>query len=102
MPAAEYTVSTTRITLPETVAATMETADYYRVRPENPHLPLVFMLVFTQLAVGAFLCLPTFGITGVAAIAAPLAVALLSLSSSTLHLGRPIHAYRAIKMWRRS
>ena len=102
MPAAEYTVSTTRITLPETVAATMEKADYYRVRPENPHLPLVFMLVFTQLAVGAFLCLPIFGITGVAAIAAPLAVALLSLSSSTLHLGRPIHAYRAIKMWRRS
>jgi formate dehydrogenase iron-sulfur subunit len=102
MPAAEYTVSTTRITLPETVAATMEKADYHRVRPEHPHLPLVFMLVFTQLAVGAFLCLPIFGITGVAAIAAPLVVALLSLSSSTLHLGRPIHAYRAIKMWRRS
>jgi DMSO reductase anchor subunit len=29
-------------------------------------------------------------------------VALLSLSSSVLHLGRPIHAYRAMKMWRRS
>ena len=102
MPAAEYTVSTTRITLPEDVAATMEKADYHRVRPEHPHLPLVFMLVFTQLAVGAFLCLPIFRISGFAAIAAPLAVALLSLSSSVLHLGRPIHAYRAIKMWRRS
>ncbi|HLK49542.1 MAG TPA: DmsC/YnfH family molybdoenzyme membrane anchor subunit [Bryobacteraceae bacterium] len=102
MPAAEYTVSTTRITLPEKLAATMEKADYHRVRPEHPHIPLVFMLVFTQLAVGAFLCLPIFGITGFAAVAAPLAVALLSLSSSMLHLGRPIHAYRAIKMWRRS
>jgi Fe-S-cluster-containing dehydrogenase component len=102
MPAAEYTVSTTRITLPDKLAASMEKADYHRVRPEHPHLPLVFMLVFTQLAVGAFLCLPIFQITGLAAIAAPLAVALLSLSSSMLHLGRPIHAYRAIKMWRRS
>src|SRR5690349_210621 len=102
MPAAEYTVSTTRITVPEKATAGMEKADYYRVRPEHPHLPLVFMLVFTQLAVGAFLCLPIFQITGFAAILAPLAVALLSLSSSMLHLGRPIHAYRAIKMWRRS
>jgi formate dehydrogenase iron-sulfur subunit len=102
MPAAEYTVSTTRITLPEYVSAGMERADYHRVRPEHPHLPLVFMLVFTQLAVGAFLCLPLFHITGFAAVAAPLAVALLSLSSSMLHLGRPIHAYRALKMWKRS
>jgi DMSO reductase anchor subunit len=60
------------------------------------------MLVFTQLAVGAFLCLPIFQISGLAAIAAPLMVALLSLSSSVLHLGRPIFAYRAMKMWRRS
>lgn len=102
MPAAEYTVSTTRITLPENLSAGLEKADYHRVRPEHPHLPLVFMLVFTQLAVGAFLCLPIFHIAGFAAVAAPLAVALLSLGSSTLHLGRPIHAYRALKMWRRS
>src|SRR5206468_4754804 len=32
----------------------------------------------------------------------PLAVAALALGASTLHLGRPIHAYRALKMWRRS
>ena len=102
MPAAEYTVSTTRITLPETVPAAMEKADYHRVRPEHPHWPLVFMLVFTQLAVGAFLCLPLLRVSGLPAVAAPLAVALLSLSSSMFHLGRPIHAYRAIKMWKRS
>jgi len=102
MPAAEYTVSTTRITLPENVSPSLEKADYHRVRPEHPHLPLVFMLVFTQLAVGAFLCLPIFQITGFVALVAPLAVALLSLGSSTLHLGRPIHAYRALKMWKRS
>ena len=102
MPAADYTLSTTRITLPEKVTPSLERADYHRVRPEQAHLPLVFLLVFTQLAVGAFLCLPLFHITGFAAVAAPLAVALLSLGSSMLHLGRPIHAYRALKMWRRS
>ena len=26
----------------------------------------------------------------------------LALAASTLHLGRPVHAYRALKMWRRS
>jgi DMSO reductase anchor subunit len=29
-------------------------------------------------------------------------VAGLALAASTLHLGRPIHAYRALRMWRRS
>ena len=33
---------------------------------------------------------------------AALAVACMSLGASTLHLGRPIHAWRALKMWRRS
>ena len=39
--------------------------------------------------------------TRVAALLA-LGVALLALSASTMHLGRPIHAVRALKMWRRS
>lgn len=102
MPAAEYTLSTTRITLPENVSPSLEKADYHRVRPEHPHWPLVFMLVFTQLAVGAFLSLPIFHATGFIAVAAPLVVAMLSLSASMLHLGRPVHAYRALKMWKRS
>jgi DMSO reductase anchor subunit len=33
---------------------------------------------------------------------AALIVAFLSLSASTLHLGRPIYAFRALRMWRRS
>ena len=31
-----------------------------------------------------------------------LLVGALALAASTLHLGRPIHAYRAVKMWKRS
>ena len=38
---------------------------------------------------------------GVAALAS-LLVGALALNASTLHLGRPVHAYRALKMWRRS
>jgi formate dehydrogenase iron-sulfur subunit len=38
---------------------------------------------------------------GVAALAS-LAVGGLALSASTLHLGRPVFAYRALRMWRRS
>jgi DMSO reductase anchor subunit len=36
------------------------------------------------------------------AAAAALGVGNLALGASTLHLGRPIHAYRALKMWKRS
>jgi len=107
MPAAEFTVSTTRITLPEKVTAGMEKADYHRVRPEHPHLPLVFMLAVTQLCVGAFIALwllsfnePTSSLK-IAALAS-LALAGMSLGASTMHLGRPIHAWRAMRGLRRS
>jgi formate dehydrogenase iron-sulfur subunit len=50
MPSADHTISTTRITLPEKISPALERADYHRVRPEDPHLPLVAMLVLTQLS----------------------------------------------------
>ena len=65
------------------------------------------MTVFTQLSVGAFAAIwllqlsGAFTRLGVAALTS-LLVAALALAASTLHLGRPIHAYRALKMWRRS
>jgi DMSO reductase anchor subunit len=61
----------------------------------------------TQLSVGAFatvwllLMLGAVPGLGVAAIAS-LVIGGLALGASTLHLGRPVHAYRAIRMWRRS
>lgn len=105
MPPAETTISTTRITLPEAARGAFEKADYHRVQPEHPHWPLVVMLVLTQLSVGAFAAIWAFGVFGLpsklAAVAALLA-GHLALGASTLHLGRPIHAYRALKMWKRS
>jgi DMSO reductase iron-sulfur subunit len=101
LPPAEHTISTTRVTLPMKSPAAFERADHHRVRPEDPHLPLVAMLTLTQLAAGAFLYLSILGARKSATIAA-LLVAFLALSASTLHLGRPIHAMRALRMWRRS
>ena len=78
-----------------------------RVRPEHPHWPLVVMTVLTQLSVGAFATIWLLQILGQQArlnIAAVVSLTLgcLALGASTLHLGRPIHAYRALKMWKRS
>ena len=80
---------------------------YARVAPEHPHWPLVFMLVLTQLAVGAFAMLWLLDLLArrrrpcalggrVAGARRP------SLGASTLHLGRPIHAWRALKGLRTS
>jgi DMSO reductase iron-sulfur subunit len=104
LPPAEATLSTTRITMPENLPDTFEKADHYRVRLEHPHWPLVFMLVLTQLSVGALLTIAALasGAAAPLAAAAALAVGHLALVASTAHLGRPIHAYRALKMWKRS
>jgi Fe-S-cluster-containing dehydrogenase component/DMSO reductase anchor subunit len=102
MPAADHTISTTRITLPERIPAQLERADYHRVRPEDPHLPLVAMLVLTQLSVGAFAYLALLKTASTVPMLAALLVAFLSLGASTLHLGRPVYAFRALRMWRRS
>ncbi|MGH9785725.1 MAG: DmsC/YnfH family molybdoenzyme membrane anchor subunit, partial [Terriglobia bacterium] len=103
LPEADHTISTTRITLPKSIPAQLEKANSHRVRPEQPHWPLVLMTVLTQMAVGALWFLP--GLAEADKLrwaSAALALGLVSLAASTLHLGRPIYAYRALKMWRRS
>jgi DMSO reductase anchor subunit len=77
------------------------------VTPEHPHWPLVMMTVLTQLSVGTFVTIWLLQLLGVAthlgvAAMTSLLVAALALNGATLHLGRPVHAYRALKMWRRS
>ena len=66
------------------------------------------MTVLTQLSVGAFATIWLLQLLGASTrpwrCGAHVArwSAALALAASTLHLGRPIHAYRALKMWRRS
>jgi len=107
LPSADHSVSTTRVTLPVDMPPDTKKADIHRLRPEHPHWPLVVMTILTQLSVGAFATLWIRQLLGrsprldLAALAA-LLVGGLALAASTLHLGRPIHAYRALKMWKRS
>jgi DMSO reductase iron-sulfur subunit len=107
LPSADDSISTTRITLPSTLSPDTGRVDTGRIRPEDPHLPLVLMLVVTQLAVGAFGLLWLLDLAGhtdrlwVSAVAS-LALAIVSLGASTLHLGRPVYAWRAMRGLRRS
>jgi formate dehydrogenase iron-sulfur subunit len=80
-------------------------ADYYSVNPQHPHWPLIIMLVLTQLSVGAFavgMWLETELNANLLAKFQPLHAllallfGLVALGASTMHLGRPQYAFRAV------
>ncbi|QDT97504.1 DmsC/YnfH family molybdoenzyme membrane anchor subunit [Gimesia aquarii] len=80
-------------------------ADYYSTSPQHAHLPLVIMLVLTQLSVGAFLAGSAleylFSVEETAIMnrlyaTSALFFGLTALGASTLHLGRPLYAFRGI------
>ncbi len=107
LPSADDSISTTRITLPANISPSAGRVDSGHIRPQDPHLPLVFMLVVTQLAVGAFGVLWLLDLGGHAdrlwiSAMASLALSGASLGVSTLHLGRPVYAWRAMRALRRS
>ena len=107
VPVMDHSLSTTRISLPELLPPNTRPIDITHVKPEHPHWPLVVMTVLTQLSVGAIAAVWLLQLAGastrlgVAALSS-LLVAALALGASTLHLGRPVYAYRALRMWRRS
>ncbi len=115
VPESAITISTTRITLPKNMPEEMLKANRHSVNPEKAHFSLIFMTVLTQLAAGGFLTLwpgnlfsnlfvflkplddfLVFGACGI------LTVTGIALGASMFHLGRPLHAYKALRMWRRS
>ena len=106
MPSADDSLSTTRITLPASTARDLRKVDITHLQTEQPHWPLIIMTVLTQLSVGLFVTISwmQFQTRGDHRLAAglALAVAIGALLASTFHLGRPIHAARALKMWKRS
>ncbi len=104
-----YTQPTTRYVSKHGLQPTMQPVDAHQVRPEHAHLPLVFMLVTSQMAAGFWIIhainallknrsrfqFPVLELTG-------LGLVLLSLALSLLHLGRPLLAWKAVLGWRRS
>jgi len=107
LPSADQSISTTRITLPGNLPPNARPVELVRLTTQDPHWPLIVMTVLTQLSVGAFATiwlLQLLGATtrlGIAALTS-LLVGVLALAASTMHLGRPVHAYRALRMWKRS
>ena len=107
LPSADDSISTTRVTLPENLLPDTGRVDTHRIPLEHPHWPLVFVLVVTQLSVGAFAILWLLDIWNkgadlfISALAA-LGLAGAALAAAPLHLGRPAFAWRAIKGLRRS
>jgi Fe-S-cluster-containing dehydrogenase component len=63
--------------------------------PAQAHTPLAVMLVLTQLSVGAFVA-ALVGRAGTLHTHVAIAAGVVALGASTLHLGRPQYAYRAV------
>jgi Fe-S-cluster-containing dehydrogenase component/DMSO reductase anchor subunit len=97
LPSSDLTLSTTRISLPPGVPLETYGGSEWSLRPEHPHWPLVWLTLLTQAAVGASAFATTLSERVVAAVAATVA-----LGASLLHLGRPAHAWKALRNLRRS
>ncbi len=104
-PASNYTYPTTRYKSKHPLPTNMASADYLNLKPEHSHLPLVFMLVLTQLSVGTFLAeiilrkLIGSGLSAVLSsvhVWVALSTGLVALAASIFHLGRPHLAFRAV------
>jgi DMSO reductase iron-sulfur subunit len=107
LPTDDGSLSTTRITVPTDTPPNAQPRDITHVVPQRAHWSLILMTVLTQLSVGAFATiwlLQLLGVQthlGIAALVS-LSVGGLALAAATFHLGRPVHAYRALRMWKRS
>jgi DMSO reductase anchor subunit len=90
--------------LPEDLIA----ADLYRLKKQDPHLPLVFMLLLTQLSIGFYaggMLIHLF----IPQMFSPLTITVITLVGTlagialgTLHLGKPLKAWKAFLGFRTS
>lgn len=101
-PNPDYTLPTTSFKTTRALPRNLLPADYFDVRPEHAHWPLVVMLVLTQLSVGGFVTelvlqnkIQDQGENALHSVVS-LGFGLLALAASTLHLGRPHLAFRSI------
>jgi DMSO reductase iron-sulfur subunit len=107
VPPADLTLSTTRITLPTDLPLDFGKTSAQKLEPEPAHWSLVYFLTLSQASVGAalaalfFMLLDQPALSGVLSVAA-LLVGHAALCGTLFHLGRPIHAWKAVRAWRRS
>lgn len=111
-PSSSITIPTTRFTSSRHIGSVMRAADGGATSPAHAHPPLAVMLVLTQLSVGTFAVALALRLAGVvpaggsglrsALAIVGLGAGVVSLAASTLHLGRPRYAYRAVIGFRHS
>ncbi|MBN2623456.1 MAG: dimethyl sulfoxide reductase anchor subunit [Acidimicrobiales bacterium] len=97
LPPSELTLSTTRIVLPPGEWGETAAASDVDLHPEHPHWPLVVLTLLTQVALGVSLTA-----TDETSRLAAAVLAAGALAGSLLHLGRPAHAWKALRNLRRS
>lgn len=95
-PPSAITEPTTTYRTTREVPADTRAADHHALSPAQGHLPLAFMLVLTQAAVGAMAWATAAGPAAHAVGAIAAAVGVAGLAVSVAHLGRPRHAWRAV------
>ncbi len=89
------TLPSTRYVTEKDIPRDAKAADQQELVPEHAHLPLVVMLVLTQMALGCF-SFAVFSDEGTKMhIIFGMVALLLGIFSSAMHLGRPLGAWRA-------
>ncbi|MBV10725.1 DmsC/YnfH family molybdoenzyme membrane anchor subunit [Rubinisphaera sp.] len=100
-----YTIPTTIYHSKKPLSEELLRGDQHQLTPEHAHLPLVIMLVLIQVSTGAFLFLQLCQLLFDPAIMntlmpyltlATFGVSQAALGASTMHLGRPLYAFRGI------
>ena len=97
-----YTQPTTRYVSKRPIPATAQSANAHRLHLDHAHWPLIVMLLLSQMAAGVFVVLALlsviwpaeFRVTGFPAAIAGFVVLNMGLAAATLHLGRPLGAWR--------
>jgi formate dehydrogenase iron-sulfur subunit len=100
-PDPSYTLPTTIYKSSKPFPASLLAADHSDLKPSAPHFPLVFMLVLMQLSSGISLASIFMGPSRQLAASAT-ATGLVALLFASLHLGKPLKAWRAFLGWRKS
>lgn len=105
----DYTRPTTRYVSAQPIPVSAKHADAARLELDEGHEPLAWMLVLTQMSAGSLLGIAIAmwlnALTMQQAMvtsAAGLAVGLIGIALSVLHLGQPLKAWRAFLGWRKS
>lgn len=99
-PSAALTLPATQFISKRPLSQALLAGDHAQVNPAPAHLPLTFMLVLTQLSAGASVSAVIVSEKKLI-FSTPIILA-LALGLASLHLGKPLKAWRAFLGWRRS